>query len=162
MKALVIAGLALQLCNAFIVIPTSRCRHACAMPPLSFQSTDEAVYRKGGNAGYTQPTVEPARVDCQEGNYYIDHATGDELCWGVAPTHARNFVKASSPDVSSQARSHLQMFLFPDEADGVYRKGGHMSNEQHHASEPPRALEENDCEEPYVDFATGDELCWAI
>lgn len=42
---------------------------------------DAAAYRKGGNARYQSPVVNPARLDQEEDceEPFIDHATGDEL-----------------------------------------------------------------------------------
>lgn len=42
---------------------------------------DATTYRKGGNARYLTPVVNPARLDQEEDceEPFIDHATGDEL-----------------------------------------------------------------------------------
>ena len=137
----------------------------------------EDVTHQGGNARYTEPLVEPARLemrhnDGEEDGTFIDLATGDELQWNEAPTHARNNVQAKTRSNSNQKRirSPWRAKAIPtnedysnvDVDDDVYHKGG---NAHFAATKNPVMFtgsndDEEDCEHSYIDFATGDELCW--
>lgn len=112
------------------------------------------IYRKGGNAGYTEPSVQPSRLDsvtdCEDA--FIDLATGDELCWNEQPQHARNV--APIPNMSHVKLSFQH--LMDSFVDNLHYKGG---NAAFRAVLDPRKLKE-DCDEQFFDFATGDELCW--
>jgi hypothetical protein len=114
----------------------------------------EHSYYKGGNQRYTKPMVEPAllnhNVEDDEEWFFFDLATGDELCWNQAPTHPRNVVAASTFVVSGVAS--IPFFTVAED----YHKGG---DAHFHAMNSPTKLVE-ECETPYIDFATGDELCW--
>ena len=122
---------------------------------LSYQkidADDDSSYHKGGNARYTTPLVEPALFgDDEECDVpMVDFVTGDELCWNEAPEHPRNVVARSSAG-NVETRS-----ITPDVADD-YHKGG---NGRYQAIQRPSKLAEEDCDTPFIDFATGDELCW--
>lgn len=153
------------------VVPTTLRRAAAKSilldSPLMDQDNDDDddVYHKGGNAGYADTLVKPSRpsgggsdgdVDCEE--TFIDLATGDELCWGVAPDHPRNVV-ASTAAPSKQyfkKKTSSTTLAAHDDDDTIYHKGG---NAHFQAMEDPRKLQDDDCEHTYIDFATGDELC---
>eukprot|EP00977_Amphora_coffeiformis_P015080 scaffold4374_cov165-Amphora_coffeaeformis.AAC.1 len=72
-------------------------------------------------------------------------------------------------DIKFDPASHsiaylMQQKLVSQEKDHqqLYRKGNHMAVDKLWKKEETRALSEDDedCEKPFVDFATGDELCW--
>ena len=73
-------------------------------------------------------------------------------CWGEAPTHSRNVVESDTNvkfDGPSPFKHHG--------SDTLHHKGG---NAGYDAVVSPRVLEsDDDCEHPFIDFATGDELC---
>ncbi|CAB9520599.1 expressed unknown protein [Seminavis robusta] len=117
-------------------------------------------YHKGGNSRYTAPVVEPARLNMDGGEEeeclepFIDHATGDELCWNEEPTHPRNVI-ANKETLVDSSSSIPTRFVSPDVADD-YHKGG---NALYQATDAPTKLDE-ECETPFMDFVSGDELCW--
>jgi len=125
---------------------------------MESSAQDLDSYHKGGNARYTKPVVTPAALtssdeeECEE--VMIDFATGDELCWGQAPTHARNNLVDATKGVGS-AR-HVDVEVADD-----YHKGG---NAHYKAKQAPRKLkdldEDEEYETPFMDFVSGDELCW--
>lgn len=146
--------------NGF-VITVPRPQKQIPLTPLSAGKSsgndiEKITYHKGGNAHYTKPMVEPAAYteECEE--ILVDFVTGDELCWNEAPIHPRNVVEkmaSKTPDYSH----HIDFDVFDD-----YHKGG---NAHYKASKNPTKLSANsdyeeDCETPFIDFATGDELCW--
>ena len=139
------------------------------LTPVSFSATtssslfyqdpndnNDQVYRKGGNAGLQSPEVYPAYLEDDEcSSPFFDFATGDELCWGEKPDHPRNVVEHHNQ--VAQEKAHFDLNVVDQ-----YHKGG---NAHYPASVTPRKLmDEEECDENnmFVDFATGDELCWAI
>lgn len=119
------------------------------------------IYHKGGNSRYQAPVVEPARLsdeaheDCDEP--FIDHATGDELCWGETPSHPRNNI-VDKNSVANSINKGTRKYVEPEVAKD-YHKGGNALYQA--TNGPPRKLEDDhECETPFIDFVSGDELCW--
>lgn len=143
--------------------PMQRFKRAAGVPAVFAKKQQEMYgesdsYHKGGNAHFLNPEVYPARLDdgedCDEP--FIDHATGDELCWGDAPTHPKNFVRDSTKKVPEE-KVHVNFEVIDD-----YHKGG---DAHYNPVRRPRKLKENeDCDEEnqYIDFETGDQLCWSV
>jgi hypothetical protein len=142
----------------------------------SSSSLGRQTYRMGGNSKYTHPVVVPSHLlehgedeeDCE--SPYIDHATGDELCWGVEPTNMPKNVVVTAVDTPTFTGKVSSKYASPDTVD-LYHKGGNANphftyeamNTPHHHPTTSYSSEndgEEDCEIPFVDFATGDELCW--
>lgn len=123
----------------------------------AFEDEDPVSYHKGGNSRYTEPMVKPARLSIDDDEEeceapFFDLATGDELCWGEAPKHPKNVVAQSKKNVEAVTRPS------PKVADD-YHKGG---NAQFQSVGSPTKLDDDDeeCEVPFFDFVSGDELCW--
>lgn len=136
------------------------------------QDDKDDSYHKGGNARYQDPVMRPSKLDTEEYDdceeTIIDFATGDELCWGESsplkqPTKNYNVnVVATATNTAMQYDVlHHDLKATRDE----YHKGG---NAHYRAESPPKLLkdilgEDGECDEQdrFIDFATGDELCWA-
>ena len=147
-----------------VPVPTSSERHLVTLFGSSRHYQHQVktdIYHKGGNSRYQVPVVEPARLsdeaheDCDEP--FIDHATGDELCWGESPSHPRNNIIDTNNDaniVNNGTRKYAKTKVAKD-----YHKGGNALYQA--ANGPPKKLEDDhECETPFIDFVSGDELCW--
>lgn len=120
------------------------------------------TYRTDGDANHQTP-VTGANDDCQEP--YFDLATGKALCWGVNP--CKNVVPVNEAKDAATKKQQLKII-------NLMRKGGNTNEHivyqamnshegpHHHYSTPKLLTQEeaDDCGDPYVDMATGDELCW--
>ena len=163
---LVALSLVIPLSNGFVVVehhkPTAAVvgwTRRFVLGGVNYENDDDddmQSYHKGGNQRFTKPVVEPSLLnydqdedECED--VFVDLATGDELCWNEAPTHAKNVVAASAGRVYQQNSVQL------DVADD-YHKGGNARFKP--TETPTKLMEYEDCETPFIDFATGDELCW--
>jgi hypothetical protein len=123
------------------------------------------MYRTDGNAN-DQATATGENDDCQEP--YFDLATGKALCWGV--NSCKNVVPVNETKETKAAATKKQQLTIIN----LMRKGGNANEHivyqamnshegPHHHYSTPRLMtqeEADDCVDPYVDMATGDELCW--
>ncbi|KAL3920120.1 MAG: hypothetical protein SGARI_007026, partial [Bacillariaceae sp.] len=84
----------------------------------------------------------------------VDFSTGDELCWGESPLlQQKNYEATTIPTNTAM------QYAYNVETRDEYHKGG---NAHYVAESLPRALEEEcDEEHRYIDFQSGDELCYA-
>ena len=140
---------------------------------ISHHEAVRTSYHKGGSQ--YKALVDPTKLqdesdeDCEE--IYTDLSSGDELCWmgeaSLSPTAQLQQLKKEGTAVRQKntavplhARIETKSPKTP--VSKSYQKGG--SRQQPVVN--PTKLEddsEEDCDgEPYVDFATGDELCWSI
>lgn len=126
------------------------------------QATADATHQ-GGDAHYQNPAVVPSKLsskekeECQE--IIIDYATGDELCWGESPlAEHKNYRQLEQEPVAQNTAMQYASISVRDE----YHKGG---NARYLSDSMPRTLKDSgkECDEEhrYIDFQSGDKLCWA-
>ena len=120
----------------------------------TFQQATKDATKQGGNARYQNPTVIPSKLEDECAEVIVDFSTGDELCWGESPLSSRkNYQHTANPVATNTAMQYD--IATRDE----YHKGG---NAHYVAETLPRALEDEcDEEHRYIDFQSGDELCYA-
>ena len=118
--------------------------------------SSESTYHKGGNAHYLHPIIMPTLLDddeeCEE--WVIDFATGDELCWNESPKSTTQNYQMTVPKTTVFQQHNKN----PKNVDEDLHKGGNARYEQ--AANVHALVEDCDSEHRYIDFATGDELCW--
>ena len=148
---LVLTALLAPLVQGFVVTNPRR------LPTTSLyyksEDPDDDSYHKGGNARYQTPLVQPSLFDEDEEceHVMVDFVTGDELCWNEAPEHPRNVVAQSSS-------SAVETRTVPPSVAEDAHKGGNARYKA--VGRPSKLMDDEDCETPFIDFATGDELCW--
>ena len=129
------------------------------------------AYHKGGSQ--KAPVVEPTKLheegleDCD--TPFVDFATGDELCWVGDEEYEEVASTMMLPSQESQPRrtkvplevSHKFKF----QRVGPVAKSSHKGGSHNKPMMEPTKLSQQqgeECDEPFVDFATGDELCWPM
>jgi hypothetical protein len=123
--------------------------------------SSESTYHKDGYSRSKHPINVPSLLDDEEEcvEWILDFATGDELCWSESPkTTTPNYYQTTIPASKKNSRMFQRYVNQHKNVDENLHKGGNARYEQ--AANVHLLVEDCDADRRFIDFATGDELCW--